>query len=139
MSPTLSWGLGTGLCVAVVDAVTLLASRALGPASEADFVIAWLNILANVVLFSTVGMRVGRLTGLVRSAAEAGVLAALVAATVNVGLAYALPQPGAGPIGPLDVVRTFAENVAIGGVLAWASGLYVTRGREAGSGRGLRR
>ncbi len=139
MSPLWAWGLGTGLCVALVDAATLLATRALGPGNEADFIVAWFNILANVVLFSTVGLRVGRLTGLVRSAAEAGVVAALVAAAVNVGLTYALPQPGAEPIGPILVVRTFAENVAIGGILAWASGLYVTRGREAGSGRGRRR
>ena len=91
MSPIITWGLGAGLGVALVDAVTLLATRALGAGNESEFIIAWFNILANVVLFSTVGLRVGRLTGLIRSAAEAGVLAALVAATANVALTYALP------------------------------------------------
>lgn len=139
MSPTLAWGLVGGLAVALADSVALLADRNAGTLGLVADAFAWLDVLANLAIFSVVGIRVARLTGLVRDAAEAGVLAAIVVSSVNVAVDYALPQFGAPPLGTLNVVRTFAEDVAFGGLLAWASGLYATRLNQAGTSSGRRR
>ncbi len=134
MSPTLSWGLGAGLVIVVIDALTMLIRANAGDAAE---VVALVDLLANVAIFSFVGLRVGRMTGVVRSAAEAGVIAGAIAGLAAIGLQY-LTGIGGVPTGR-DIIGLLAFNVAIGGVLAWLNGFFGVRAREAGAGPSRRR
>jgi hypothetical protein len=124
-------GLTTGLLIAIIDAAAILAPGALGISSE---VVELIDLLANIALYSHLGLRVGRATGVVRDAAEAGVIAGLVAATIGVGLGVIL---GSEPDVPVvqSAIRTYALNVALGGVLAVLNGWLGTKAHESGSAR----
>lgn len=134
MSPTLTWGLGAGLLIAVIDAVTLFVTA--NAASTAE-IVGLVNLLANIAILAFVGLRVGRLTGVVRSAAEAGVIAGLVAGLLGLVVLY-VARPGEPPT-TLEMVQGLALNVALGGVVAWLNGIVGARARAAGTGPNRRR
>jgi hypothetical protein len=116
-----------GSLVALADTLTLLATRGMSPEGETAQILAAVDQVVNVVLYSIVGIKVGRATGIVRSAAEAGVLAGALAGSVAVAALYLFPDASAGTIGPQLVVGTLALNVAMGGVLALVNGWIATR------------
>jgi hypothetical protein len=93
------------------------------------------DLTVNVLLFAILGFRVGRWGGVVRDAAEGGVIAGVVAATIGVALSLLMhvePESGSQVN---DIVGTYALNVALGGVVALFSGWYGTIARESGSAR----
>ena len=134
MSPTLTWGLGAGLLIVVIDAVALFVGAGAGDAAE---VVHLVDLLANIAILSFVGLRVGRMTGVVRSAAEAGVIAGVIAGLVGLAIIY-FTRPE-GPLTTREIVGGLALNVAMGGVVAWLNGVFGVRAREAGPGPSRRR
>ena len=134
MSPTLSWGLGAGFLIVVIDALTMLVSANVGDAAE---MVELADLLANIAILSFLGLRVGRMTGVVRSAAEAGVIAGLIAGVVGLAIVYF--TRASGPPTTLEIVQGLALNVAMGGVIAWLNGFFGARAREAGAGPSRRR
>jgi len=126
------WGLTTGLFIAVIDAAAVAIPGSFGISQD---VAQNVDLLLNVVLYAALGFRVGRWTGVVREAAEAGVIAGLVAATVGVGLSYVMHVEPQSDSAWRDIVGTYALNVSIGGVVAWLSGWYGTIARESGSAK----
>ena len=124
MAPSIAWGLGAGLVIALADAVTsFLAARELlteWPISEIDLII-------NVVVYTLIGFRVGKATGTVRDAAESGVIAGFLASFIQIGFLLILRPTVNGIESPLDVVGLVAQNVALGGLIAIVSGWIGSR------------
>jgi hypothetical protein len=130
--PSVVWGLTTGLFVAIVDAASIVLPASLGVNADAAKIV---DLMVNVVLFAILGFRVGRWGGVVRDAAEAGVLAGVVAATIGVAFSLLMhidPESGSQTN---EIVGTYAMNIALGGVIAMFSGWYGTIARESGSAR----
>jgi hypothetical protein len=127
VSPILTWGLLTGCLVAAADTATLFAARGLPPEGDTAQILVAADQVVNVILFSIAGIKVGRATGIVRSAAEAGVLAGVLAGAVAVAALYLFPEGASGPVGAQEVVGTLALNIAMGGVLALLNGWIATR------------
>jgi hypothetical protein len=128
--PSLIWGLTTGLLIAVVDAAAFAAPTSFGVTPD---IAENVDLLVNVMLYAALGFRLGRSVGIVRDAAEGGVIAGVLAATMWVGFSLAMhidPQSGSET---REIVGTYALNVAIGGVVAWLSGWYGSIARESGS------
>ena len=134
MSPSLSWGLGAGLLIVVIDALTLFVSVNVGAAAE---IVELVDLLANIAILAFLGLRVGRATGVVRSAAEAGVVAGAIAGLVGLAILYF--TRASGPPTTLEIVQGLALNVAMGGVIAWLNGVMGVRARQAGPGPSPRR
>ena len=134
MSPTLAWGIGAGLLIVAVYAMTLLIVANVGDAGE---MVELADLLANIAILSFVGLRVGRMTGIVRGAAEAGVIAGIVAGLGNLAILYV--TRASGPPTTLEMVQGLALNVAMGGVIAWLNGVVGVRARQAGPGPSPRR
>ena len=135
MSPMVRWGVAIGLLIAVVDTIALLVVRALTPESEVGQIVALVDQIANVLLYSLAGLRVGRETGVVRSAAEAGVLAGVIAGAAAVLGTYVLNDPTAAPASTQDMIGTLALNVAMGGVLGLLNGWLARRAELSGKRR----
>lgn len=132
MPPSVAWGLTTGLFVAIVDVALTVLPGALGVSADVAEIV---DLMINVVLFAILGFRVGRWGGIVRDAAEGGVIAGVVAATIGIAISllmHVVPQSGSQTN---DVIRTYALNIAMGGVIAMFSGWYGTIARESGSAR----
>lgn len=127
MPPSLAWGLGLGLLIAAIDTVAALLA---GSGQAANVPIGDLDQIANVVLYSLIGFQVGRRTGVVREAAEAGVVAALLVAAIGTVVAMTLPMPSGGIRSVGDVVGIFAINIAIGGTLAIVTGWAGSRAAQ---------
>jgi len=128
--PSVIWGLTTGLLIAAVDAAAFLIPSSFGVSAD---VAENVDLLINVILYAALGFRLGRWAGVVRDAAEGGVMAGVLAATIWVGFSYAMhidPQSGSQT---REIVGTYALNVAIGGVVAWLSGWYGSIARQSGS------
>ena len=134
MSQTWSWGLGAGLLIVVIDAVTMLVSANVGAGDE---IVELVDLLANIAILAFLGLRVGRATGVVRSAAEAGVVAGAIAGLVGLAILYF--TRASGPPTTVEMVRGLALNVAMGGVIAWLNGFFGVRARAAGAGPSRRR
>jgi len=122
--PSVIWGVGVGLVIAAIDTLSLVLMGMdptnQWPISDADY-------LANIVLYSLIGFRVGKITGVVREAAEAGVIAAVLVSAVAVAANYVL-RPAAGEINSTnELIGIVAQNIAIGGVLAILTGWLGTR------------
>lgn len=130
MPPSIAWGVGAGLFIALADAVThFLAARSLlttWPVSEIDLAI-------NVVLYTLIGFRVGKATGLVRDAAEGGVLAGFLVSFILIGFLLLLKPTVNGMDSAIAVVELVARNVALGGVIAIVSGWIGSRAGIDGS------
>ena len=125
-------GLTTGLLIALIDAAALMAPGTLG--INAD-VVEMVDLIGNIALYSYLGLRIGRTTGVLRDAAEAGVIAALVAASVGVGLTAVMgADPGGGSL-VQGAIRTYALNIALGGVLAVMNGWIGTKAHQGGPAR----
>lgn len=132
MPPFVITALTTGLLIAVVDTAAILAPGSLGLSRDVVEIIDW---IANVALYSYLGLRVGRATGVIRDAAEAGVIAALVAATVAVGVSAALGAAPESGSRAESVIAIYAMNVAMGGILALVNGWLGSKAQEGGSAR----
>src|SRR5262249_19568844 len=112
--PSVAWGLTTGLFVAIIDAASIVLPDSLGVNSDAAKIV---DLMLNVVLFAILGFRVGRWGGIVRDAAEGGVIAGVVAATIGVAfslLRHIEPQSGSQTN---EIIGTYAFNIALGGVI----------------------
>jgi hypothetical protein len=122
--PSIVWGVGVGLVIGAIDTLALVLMSNPGtsqwPIADADF-------LANVMLYSLIGFRVGKLTGIVREAAEAGVIAAVLVAAIAIAASYLTRTPGGGIGSAYDVVGPLAQNIAIGGVLGIVAGWLGSR------------
>ena len=127
MPPSVVWGVGVGLVIAAIDTLTLVLMGMDGtsgwPIADADF-------LANVMLYSLNGFRVGKVTGVVREAAEAGVIAALLVAAIGIAATFVIRPPGGGIDSTNEVVGIVAQNIAIGGVLAILTGWLGARAQR---------
>ena len=124
MPPSVAWGVGVGLIIAVIDTVAIVLMSTSGTSqgliSDVDF-------MANVMLYSLVGFRVGRITGVVREAAEAGVIAAVIVAAIALVTNFAF-RPAAGTVDSMpEAIGILAQNIAIGGVLAILAGWIGSR------------
>lgn len=127
MPPSVVWGLGAGVAIAAIDTLAVVATT--GSASNAELVQV-IDLVANIVLYMLIGLRIGRATGVVRDAAEGGVLAAVLVAAVGLVVSAVLgigAEAGTG-----GVVELVAFNVALGGLLAIAGGWIGSRARESG-------
>jgi hypothetical protein len=133
VAPSIVWGIGVGLLIAAIDAVALVLS---GTVSPSDWPINEIDSLLNIALYSLIGFKVGRATGIVRDAAEAGVLASVLVAAIGLGVAQIFTPPE-GPIdAPIEIVRLFAQNIAMGGILAIVAGWFGSRAaRNSAGGR----
>lgn len=118
----MAWGLGVGVLVALIDAVAVAVTRGLPSGSDLALYVDAADQLVNVVLYSLVGLRVGRETGVVRSAAEAGVLAGIIAGAAASLSGYIFPDPNVVGDVARQVIGVLALNVAMGGILAWVNG-----------------
>jgi hypothetical protein len=122
--PSVAWGLGVGLAIAAIDTASLVL---VGMSSTSQWPISDIDFLANIVLYTLIGFRVGKSTGVVRDAAESGVLAGVLVAAIGITATYAL-RPATGTIDtPNDVIAIVAQNVAIGGVLGILAGWLGSR------------
>lgn len=124
--PTVRWGVGVGILIALVDSISLAISRDL-PGEDAAQYVALADQVVNVLLFSLLGVRVGRQTGIPRAAAEAGVLAGAIAGVAAVLVGLLLPDPVAPIQTTREIVGILALNVAMGGILALLNGWLASR------------
>ncbi len=133
MTPSVAWGLGLGFLIAAIDTISVIM---IGSMESTNVPIADLDQIANVVLYALIGFQVGKRTGVVREAAEGGVIAGVLVACVGIAVAYLLPSVMAVPsTSPglrtaADVVAVMAMNVAIGGVLAIITGWVGARSQQ---------
>jgi len=125
--PSVVWGIGVGLVIAAIDTISVVLMSAPG---ASEWPIADVDFLANVVLYSLLGFRVGKATGVVRDAAEAGVMAGVIVAAIGIGVTVVLRPPTATLDSSTDIVAIVAQNIAIGGVLAILSGWLGTRANQ---------
>jgi hypothetical protein len=125
VAPSVVWGVAIGLVIAVVDAVAVYLTGALNLPSE--WPIDDIDLLLNVMLYTLVGFRVGRASGLVRDAAEGGVIAGVVVTIVIIGFLLVLKPPVGSIESVRDGVAVAAQNVALGGILAIISGWFGAR------------
>jgi hypothetical protein len=125
--PSVVWGVGVGLVIAAIDTLTLVLKGMNGtsgwPIDDVDF-------LANVMLYSLIGFRVGKVTGVVREAAEAGVIAGVLVAAIGIAVSFVIKTPEGGIISANDIVGIVAQNIAIGGVLATLTGWLGSRSQQ---------
>lgn len=131
VAPSIVWGIGIGLVIALADSITVfvLAHELLPgmPISEVD-------MLLNIALYALVGFQVGRAMGLVRDAAEGGVIAGFVAAVVDIGFLLLL-KPTVGNLAIdswMDALAILSQNVAMGGVICIVVGWFASRSDEGG-------
>jgi hypothetical protein len=127
VTPSVFWGLSVGLVIAAIDTVSIVL---LSTAWASQWPITDIDTLANVVLYALIGFRVGKVTGVVRDAAEAGVMAGVLVAAIGIA-ATAILRP---PTDTLDsttaIVGVVAQNIAMGGVLAIVAGWLGTRATD---------
>jgi hypothetical protein len=131
--PSIAWGLGVGLAIAAIDALALVLTSTAWAGqwliANGD-VVANVDFVANIVLYSLIGYSVGRATGAVREAAEAGVIAAIVVGIIGIGVALVLRPATGGIATTTDVIAVMAQNIAIGGVLAIVAGWIGSRAHQ---------
>jgi hypothetical protein len=125
--PSVVWGVGVGLVIAAIDTLTLVL---IGMNGTSQWPIADANFLANVMLYSLIGFRVGKITGVVREAAEAGVIAAVIVAAIGIAVSFVIRTPEGGISASNDIVGIIAQNIAIGGVLAILTGWLGSRAQS---------
>jgi len=135
VAPSIIWGIGVGLIIAAVDAAAIFLIGTL-PANE--WPIDEIDLLINIALFSLIGFRVGRATGLVRDAAEAGVLASVLVSAVALAMSRVYPSPLAPADPTIQIVQLFAQNIVLGGVLAIVGGWFGSKGQQTGRPSGRR-
>ena len=127
MPPSVVWGIGVGLVIAAIDTISVVLT---GTPGASQWPIADIDFMANVVLYSLIGFRVGKVTGVVRDAAEAGVIAGVLVAAVGIAVTAVLRPPAGTLDSATDIVAIVAQNIAIGGVLAILAGWLGTRSNQ---------
>jgi len=125
--PSVFWGLGVGLVIAAIDTVSLVL---MSSAWASQWPIDDIDTLANVVLYSLIGFRVGKVTGVIRDAAEAGVMAGVLVAAIGIAAAAMLRPPTETLDSTMVIVGVVAQNIAMGGVLAILAGWLGTRASD---------
>lgn len=130
MAPSIVWGIGIGLIIAVADAVTIVLAGRLDPQ---QWPIDDIDTLINIALYSLIGFKVGRATGVVRDAAEAGVMAGVLVGLVGLAVARAFPPPGGGLETTNQMIAQIAWNIVFGGGLAIVAGWFGSRASKGGS------
>lgn len=130
MAPSIVWGIGLGLVIAAIDLASVLVVGAFGPDC---WPVGDLEMMASVILFSLIGFRVGKITGVVRDAAEAGVLAGVIVAAIAIAVSLLLKPPAALIDTPNEMIGIVAQKVAIGGILAIVSGWLGKQSRQVDS------
>jgi hypothetical protein len=130
VAPSIIWGIGIGLIIAAVDAVTIILAGSVDPN---QWPIDDIDTLVNIALYSLIGFRVGRSTGTVRDAAEAGVLAGVLVGLIGVGVARLFPPPTGAVDSPNQIIAQVAWNIVFGGVLAIIAGWFGSRARKGGT------
>jgi len=118
VATSIVWGIGIGLIIAAADAATIILAGRFDPTQVP---IDDIDTLINVALYSLIGFKVGRATGTVRDAAEAGVMAGVLVGLVGLAVARAFP----GSVGGVETTTTMnqmiaqdAWNIVFGGCLA---------------------
>jgi len=129
VAPTIVWGIGIGLVIAAVDTVAYYLT---GTSTATDWPIEDIDQLVNIVLYALIGFRVGKATGIVRDAAEAGVLAGVLVGLVGLGVARLFPPPTGGLDSPNEIIAQIAWNIVFGGCLAIMSGWFGSRTGQSG-------
>jgi len=129
VAPTIVWGIGLGLVIAAVDAVTIYLAGTVNPT---DWPIDDIDTLVNIALYALIGFRVGKATGIVRDAAEAGVLAGVIVGLIGLGVARLFPPPTGGLDSPNEIIAQIAWNIVFGGCLAIMSGWFGSRTGQSG-------
>jgi hypothetical protein len=127
VTPSVVWGIGIGLVIALVDAVTTFLIARPAPS---EWPITEVNIMLNVMLYTIIGFRVGKATGLVRDAAEGCVLAGFLVSAVGIAFLWVLRPAVGGIDSSLDVVGLMAQNVALGGLIGIVAGWLGSRTRQ---------
>jgi hypothetical protein len=131
--PSIVWGIGVGLAIAAIDTLRLVLKDM---PSTSQWPIDDVNLMANVVLYSLIGFRVGRLTGIVRDAAESGVIAGVVVGLLGIAVSLVV-HPQAEAITSVNtMIGMMAINVAMGGVLSIVTGWL---GKRAGQDQSMSR
>jgi hypothetical protein len=128
VQPVWRWGLLCGALIVVIDTAARLAAAGQPETSLQAALAANIDLLANLILFSVCGYQVGRQTRMVRSAAEAGVTAGLLAGVAALVVGQLIPPAEASAS---MLVSVLALNVAMGGVLALSSGFLGSRVPQA--------
>jgi len=122
------WGVLSGLAIVVVDLAAALLSSGQPDTSQQLVAAQTIDLLANLSIYSFCGFRVGNLTRVVRSAAEAGVTAGILVGIAAIVAGQVIAPPVSGDL--LSPIAVLAENIAMGGLLAAASGFLGMRAPE---------
>ena len=122
------WGLLSGVAIVVVDLAAALLSAGQPDVSQQLIAAQTVDLLANLSIYALCGFRVGNLTRVVRSAAEAGVTAGLLAGIAAIVAGQVIAPPASADL--LPPIGVLAENIAMGGLLAAASGFLGMRAPE---------
>ena len=118
------WGLTCGCVIVLLDLMARLLSAGQPSTSQQLMAAETVDWLANLGIYSFCGFRVGNATRTIRSAAEASVIAGLVAGVAAVLVSQIVPPP----IGDVDSpTAVLALNIAMGGVLGLVSGFFGMR------------
>jgi hypothetical protein len=117
-----------GGIIILADLAAALLSAGQAPDSSLSNLAQTVDLLVNLTLSSYCGYRVGLGTRVVRSAAEAGVLAGVLVGLAAIAVGQAVPPPSGTPAQP--PVAALALNVAMGGVLAIGSGFLGSRQQQ---------
>ena len=124
MPTSVAWGVGVGLVIAVIDTVAIVL---MGVSGTSQGLISDVDFLANVMLYSLIGFRVGRVTGVVREAAESGVIAGVLVAAIALAVNVVLRPTVDSVDSTQQAIGIVAQNIAIGGVLAILAGWIGSR------------
>jgi hypothetical protein len=130
VAPSIVWGIGVGLVIAAVDAVAIVLAGSVNPN---DWPIDDIDTLVNIALYSLIGFKVGRATGIVRDAAESGVLAGVLVGIIGIGVARVFPPPTGGIDTSSQIIAQIAWNIVFGGCLSIVAGWFGSRASRGGS------
>lgn len=127
----MDWVYRAGLAAALLVVLVDLATRALFEPTRSNpqlvEVVFLGGLAANVAIYWQLGLRVGQRTKLIRSAAEAGVLAGVVVGVAAIISSELWPLPPSGDAAPVNPVGDLAFNVVIGGLVSIVAGFIGSR------------
>lgn len=133
MTPSIIWGIGIGLVIAVVDAAAAILGTRFSPT---EWPIGDIDLMLNVALYSLIGFQVGKATGLIRDAAEGAVLAGFLVSAIGLAFAWLFQVPNTGIGSTWEVISMVSWNVAMGGVLGIMAGWFGMRAGQSGRSSG---
>jgi hypothetical protein len=130
VAPSIIWGIGVGLVIAAADAATIILAGSVDPN---QWPIDDIDTLVNIALYSLIGFKVARATGIVRDAAEAGVIAGVLVGLAGLVVARAFPPPTGAMDTPNQMIAQIAWNIVFGGCLAIVAGWFGSRASKGGT------